>query len=334
MTESPYVLPSVAVVIPTYNRPDRVRDCLAHLEKQSVRPDRVVVVDSSADTRTEQLVRALPAVVYARNPMGRGHTPESRALGVSLTKEEVVAFLDDDANAHPDWLANLVARYADPEVAGVGGSALNGISGERGDGIGSIGLLLPDGRLTGFFAADPGKDVEVDHLLGANMSFRRTAIDAVGGFHGGYPGTCIREESDLALRLRKLGRKLIYTPAAVVDHLPGEYAKGKRFDRRYVFYAHRNSVVLLARVYGLRSAVLGRYVVTALREVLAEVRRGLSGVKHIGRVGARQGLRTLAGGLSKALVITAGLVAGCPAALAAIRGDEELLRARSAPAAG
>ena len=325
---------TAAVVIPTYNRPDRVRDCLVHLEKQTVSPDRVVVIDSSADTRTEKVVRGFPAVVYARNPMGRGHTPESRAIGVSLTTEEIVAFLDDDANAHPDWLANLLAPYADPEVAGVGGCALNGVPGERTDGVGSTGLLLPDGRLTGFFAADPGKDVEVDHLLGANMSFRRTAIDEVGGFHGGYPGTCIREESDLALRLRVLGRTLIYTPTAVVDHLPGEYAKGKRFDRRYVFYAHRNSVVLLARVYGTRSATLGRYVATSLRETFAEVRRALSGVKHIRRLGVRKGLRTFAGGLATAGAIKVGLIAGWSAALSAVRADEELWKTRTSASAG
>lgn len=329
MPAQPGTRPSVAVVIVTFNRPDRVVDCLTHLRGQTVLPDRIIVVDSSADARTEALVREFPDVIYVRCPLGRGHTPEARAIGYSLTTEEVVAFLDDDANAHPDWLEQLLARYEDRDIAGVGGTALNGVPGERGDGLGSIGLLLPDGRLTGHFAADPGKDVEVDHLLGANMSFRRSAIEEVGGIHGGYPGTCIREESDLALRLRKLGRRLVYTPAAVVDHLPGVYAKGKRFDRRYVFYAHRNSVVLLGRIHGLGSVILRRYLVTSFREVLAEVRRGLSGVKHIDRNGVAQGLRALAGGFSKAAVIAAGLLAGVPAAITARRGDDELHRIRS-----
>ena len=44
---------SVAVVVPTFNRPDRVRDCLTHLARQAVPPDRIVVVDSSPDARTE-----------------------------------------------------------------------------------------------------------------------------------------------------------------------------------------------------------------------------------------------------------------------------------------
>ena len=48
---------TVAVVVPTFNRPDRVRDCLAHLTRQTVPPDRIVVVDSSPDARTDEVVR-------------------------------------------------------------------------------------------------------------------------------------------------------------------------------------------------------------------------------------------------------------------------------------
>ncbi|WOP17214.1 glycosyltransferase [Raineyella sp. LH-20] len=312
---------TTAVIIATYNRPDRVRDCLDHLARQSTAPDRVIVVDSSPDARTERVVRDFPDVLYARNPMGRGRTPESRQIGYSMTREDIVAFLDDDANAWPDWLEQLLARYDSPEVAGVGGSALNGVPGERRAGIGSIGLLLPDGRLTGNFAADPGRDIDVDHLLGANMSFRRTAIDDIGGIYGDYPGTCLREESDLALRIRTRGHRLVYTPAAVVDHLPGEYAKGKRFDRRYVFYANRNSVVLLSRVYGMDAPILRRFLVTAARETLHDVRRAVKGLLEIRRTGPGRAVRTFLGGLSRGAVVAAGVAAGFPAARRAIRDD-------------
>jgi GT2 family glycosyltransferase len=321
---------SVAVVVPTFNRPERVRDCLTHLGQQTVPPDRIVVVDSSPDARTESVVREFEGVVYARNPMGRGRTPESRQIGFSLTTEDIVAFLDDDANARSDWLEELLQRYRDPEVAGVGGSALNGIEGERASGLGSIGLLLPDGRLTGNFAADPGRDVDVDHLLGANMSYRRSAIVRVGGIYGDYPGTCLREESDLALRIRRTGHTLVYTPDAVVDHLPGEYAKGKRFDRRYVYYANRNSVVLLARVYGMGAPIVRRFMVTAWREVITELRRGVNGLLSVGRIGPYRAARTLAAGLTRAAAVGAGVIAGVPAASRGIRSDrarQQALRA-------
>lgn len=321
---------SVAVVIATYNRPDRVRECLSHLAQQSITPDRIVVVDSSADNRTERAVRDFPGVQYARNPMGRGRTPESRQIGCSLTREDIVAFLDDDANAWADWLEQLLARYESSDVGGVGGAALNGVPGEREAGIGSIGLLLPDGRLTGNFAADPGRDVEVDHLLGANMSFRRAAIDAIGGIYGNYPGTCLREESDLALRIKNAGYRLVFTPDAVVDHLPGDYAKGRRFDRRYVYYANRNNVVLLCRVYGMDAPIVRRFVVTAGREAADDIRRGINGLLGARSTGSRRAARTFLGGLSRGAVVLAGVAVGFPAAQRATRQDRARQSALSA----
>ncbi len=75
-----------------------------------------------------------------------------------------------------------------------------------------IGRLLPDGRLTGNFTADPGRPIEVDHLLGASMCFRRSVIAGFGGIHDGYRGTCVREESDLCLRVGRAGYRLVYEP--------------------------------------------------------------------------------------------------------------------------
>lgn len=314
---------SVAVVIPTYNRPGRLVDCLRHLASQTRRPDRIVVVDSSPDDETKRALREFPDVIYVRNPLGRGHTAESRAIGVSLCDEDIIAFLDDDANARPDWLVQLVRRYDDASVAAVGGSALNGYAGEREEGVGSIGLLLPDGRLTGFFAADPGRDVDVDHLLGANMSFRRSAIEAIGGIRGGYPGTCLREESDLALRVARSGGRLVYTPDAIVDHVPGEYAKGKRFDRRYVYFANRNTIVLFARVFGLGAPILRRYVRLAAREVRSELLRALRAVLAAARVRPALTARTVVGGITRAGAVAAGVAVGFPAAIAGIRADRK-----------
>lgn len=317
---------SVAVVVVTYNRPDRVVDCLQHLGNQSVRPERIVVVDSSLNALTEQAVLAdFPGVVYVRNPMGRGRTPESRQIGYSMAAEDIIAFLDDDANAYPDWLEQLLSRYSDASVGGVGGSALNGIDGERDLGLGSIGLLLPNGVLTGNFAADPGRDVEVDHLLGANMSFRRSAIAKVGGIFGDYPGTCMREESDIALRVKKAGLRLVYTPAAVVDHIPGTYAKGHRFDRRYVYFANRNSIVLFSRVYGERDRIVARFARSAVRDASAQARRGLGGIRRM-PLSPLAGFRQLVGGFSNAAAIVMGLLAGFPAARVATKSDRERLR--------
>ncbi len=305
----------VAVVIATYNRPDHVRECLEHLARQTVQPAHVVVVDASPDDRTRHVVADYSWVEYRRNDLGRGHTASSRAIGIRDLDADVVAFLDDDAYAEPTWLAEILAPYRDLDVAAVGGRALNGQPDEADIGLGEIGLLLPDGTLTGWFAADPDHEVAVDHMLGANMSVRLDVVRALGGIRDFYPGTCLREETDIALRMRRAGFSIVYTPRAVVRHVAGTYAKGRRFDSRYRYFGARNHVVLLATTLGWGDPHVRRYVRTAAAGWVHEVRAGLVAARD--RDGVTERARGLAGGLRRATIDALGTVAGVGAALVA-----------------
>lgn len=306
----PLLDPSISVIVATYCRPDHVRTCLQHLEAQTVPPLEIVVVDASPDDRTHRVVDEFPGIRYLRNPLGVGTTATSRAIGFAATEGEVVAFVDDDAFAAPDWLHRLRLPYRDESVAAVGGRARNGHRGEESEGVGEIGRLLPDGRLTGYFAADPGCDVDIDHLLGANMSFRRSVVEMLGGFHDYYPGTCLREDADVSLRMRRAGYRVVYTPAAVVDHVPGPYARGQRFDLRYAYYGQRNHVVLLARTLGSSTPHLRRYWRTALRGVGSEIVSAGRAAVHARETSSRSRVRAVVGGISRAGVNLAGLAAG------------------------
>jgi GT2 family glycosyltransferase len=307
---------TVAVIIATYRRPDDVARCLDAIALQTREPDELVVVDASPDDRTRDLVAARTGVVYLRNEAGMGTLPTSRAIGVAGTTSDVVAFLDDDSIVRPTWLENLVKPYADPRVGAVGGRVVNDPEEVAAADPTQVGRLLPDGRLTGNFAADPGRVLKVDHLLGANMSYRRTAAASVGGIHEFYPGTSAREDSDMGLRMTRQGWDVMFAPDAAVDHVSGEYAKGRRFDRRYQFYTQRNHVVLLSRVFGLRSPYLRHYPSTVLREAAGVVRGSLDGTRVVGRRTPYQRVRSLVAGVTRVGADLAGLTAG---ALAAIR---------------
>ncbi|WP_069387941.1 glycosyltransferase family 2 protein [Cellulosimicrobium cellulans] len=317
---------TVSVVVVTYGRPDSVRECLRHLARLDTPALEVVVVDSTPDDRTRRLVREeFPDVRLLHSTLGRGTTPESRQMGFAVARGDVVAFVDDDAYVAPDWLDELLAPYADPDVVAVGGRADNGIPGEERAGLDRIGRLLPDGRLTGYFAADPGRPVEVDHLLGANMSFRREALAAIGGIRGNYPGPCLCEESDISLRLRAIGGRLVYAPRALVRHMAAPYGTGgRRFDLRYLYYARRNHVVMLVRNFGWRDPMVRRYARTTLRaqtDYLWAVRSRLGPTMASGSprpLGRRVTAPVI---LSRAAAELSGLVAGVPAAVTAVRRD-------------
>ncbi len=320
--------PTVSVVIATYRRAKFVEECLDHLGRQTVRPVRIIVVDASPDTTTYDVVVRHPGVEYRRNARGIGTTATSRAIGVEDVREDVVAFLDDDAFAEPTWLQELLKPYEDPAVAAVGGRALNGQPGEDREGLGQIGLLLPDGRLTGFFAADPGRVVDVDHMLGANMSVRMSVVRELGGIRDLYPGTCLREETDIALRIRRAGMRIVYTPFAVVRHVAGDYARGRRFDTRYRYYGARNHAVLLATTLGYGDPHFRSWLRTSTRQVGRSVIEGVRAVRDPERPDLQSKARGLAGGGWRAVVDTVGTAAGI---LASAR---EVVRLRRAGGGG
>lgn len=304
------------VVVATYRRPDHVRTCLEHLAAQTVKPARTIVVDASPDDLTRAVVVDFAGVEFRRNDQGAGTLATSRAIGIEGVDADIVAYIDDDAYAFPEWLEELLRPYEDPTVGAVGGRALNGQEGEADEGIGQIGLLLPDGRLTGFFAADPGRVVDTDHMLGANMSYRLDAARRIGGVHDFYPGTCLREDADMPLRLGRAGWRVVFAPRAVVRHVAGQYAKGVRFDSRYRYYGSRNHVVLLATTLGYRAPVFRRYLGTAARVAGRDLRSAVTALK---RPGWRAKLKGVAGGCRRAAIGVAGTVAGLIASVRAVR---------------
>lgn len=304
---------SAIVVIATYRRPEFVRTCLEHLARQTVTPQRIVVVDASPDDATRAVVTEHDGIDYRRNSLGLGTLASSRAIGTHGAVEDVVVFIDDDAFAEPEWLERLLAAYDLPDVGAVGGRARNGQQGEEHEGVDRIGRLLRNGRLTGNFAADPGRTVEADHMLGANMSVRTDVLESFGGIHDYYPGTCLREDSDLALRVRKAGYRVVYAPDAVVRHVAGDYSKGRRFDLRYRFYGARNHILLLTTTLGWTDPHLTRYLGSAAVATFSELFAGVREWRKKSGIAAK--LRGLAGGVVRAVVDAAGTLVGLCAAI-------------------
>lgn len=255
---------TLTVILVTLNRPDCVRRCLECLHSQVPQPDQIIVVDASSDDQTREVVANAAGALYLRNETGYGHMTQSRNIALAQATGEVVVFLDDDAYAHPGFLQELLAPYEDAAVGAVGGRALNNQPNEAFTGVDAIGQLRSDGYLTGNFAADAGRVIDVDHIIGCSMSFRRKLLMELGGLREDYPGTEVREETDVSLRIRRLGYRILFNPAAVVDHIGAPQAKGQRFDLRYDYYAQRNHLVLLLRNFGPFSRVVWRYLYRSL----------------------------------------------------------------------
>ena len=257
---------TLAVCVVTYERPLFLRRCLDSLMGDEPQIDEVVVVDASSADDGDALARAYPSVHYVHAPHLAGWMTRSRNEALRWVRSDVVAFLDDDVVVSDRWASALRSAFVQ-DVSAVAGRTRNGLPDED-EYDRPIGRLLADGTLTDGFAARVDGPLRVDHGIGANMAFRREVLAALGGFRDDYPGTALREDTDVFLRVRKLGRKAVFAPDAVVDHSPAPHVKGARFDTRYKLFGRRNHVVLLAREGGAGGRLLWRWVWKEIRSAL------------------------------------------------------------------
>jgi GT2 family glycosyltransferase len=261
---------TVSVIVITYERPDHLKECLACLDNQTVAADQIIVVDASVGNDTATVVAEWPDVEYVANPTGSLNMANSRNAGLRFANGDVVAFLDDDAFASASYVDALLRAYSDTSVGLACSRTLNGIPGEELVERGSVGRLLGDGSLTGNFTIDATENFDIDHGIGATMSFRRDTLAAMGGFREDYGGVSgVREDTDAFLRARALGFRAVFVGQAVARHAGAPQARGQRFDLRYHFWSNRNHALLLINNFGMRAPVFWRYVVFVIKSDIA-----------------------------------------------------------------
>lgn len=134
-----------------------------------------------------------------------------RNAAIKLAKGEIIAVTDDDTVAPPNWLTAVDAVFAaHPDVAFAGGRLLLGSDD-----------LQPVSTMTDNKARFLDKPVDSFLIWGANMAFRRSAIESVGTFDERMgPGLPLSgdEDNDLIFRMIKAGMIGRYSPEIVVWH--------------------------------------------------------------------------------------------------------------------
>jgi GT2 family glycosyltransferase len=296
---------SVVICAYTERRWEDIVGAVASIRAQTRPPVRTILVVDHNPSLLARARAAFPELVVVPNS-GRRGLSGGRNTGVSHAIGDVVAFLDDDARARPDWLERLGAGYRDPSVVGVGGAVTPVWPGQRPP------WLPPefDWVVSGTFVGMPTAPAPVRNLIGANMSFRREALDAVGGFTDGLGRVGTRplgcEETELGIRLRqwRTGVQLRYEPAAVVHHrVTSERVAWAYFCSRC--YAEGVSKAMVSRLVGARDALETerRYVRSVLPRAMA---RGL----HPRRRDRTLGITSVGAIMAGLMLTTTGYVRG------------------------
>lgn len=229
-----------SVIIPTYNRSEKLVLVLEALNKQSLPPDRyeALVVDNNSQDNTKEAVQwciqRFPGLNLRYLFEKKQGLNFARNLGVQQAQTDVLVFLDDDAIPETGWLQALLSVYEDTKIGCVGGKITPGFP---------KNARLPrwlspifNGYFSGF---DPGgnqnKELTENGYFpyGANISFKKEAIISAGFFNPKLDrcgGNLIAGgETEMCLKIRRLGWKILYTPHATVHHL----ISTNRITRKY-----------------------------------------------------------------------------------------------------
>ena len=272
----------VSVVICAYTdrRWDDLVAAVDSLASQTVAPlETLVVIDGNPE-----LLRRAEAELQGARVLANELTPGlsgARNTGLAAAAGSIVAFLDDDATAAPDWVEHLTGPYADPDVLGVGGHIEPWWMGGRPS-------WFPeefDWVVGCTYRGLPTTTAQLRNLIGANMSARRSVLCDTGGFRSELgrvgAGTTGTEETELCIRAsqRWPSGQWIYEPAARVRHrVPRDRASAGYFMRRCYNEGRSKSQVVESvggrdglsteRAYVIRTLLGG-----VLRNLGASVRR-------------------------------------------------------------
>lgn len=223
--------PALSIVIISHRRHEELPHCLDDLVRQrtTVRFEVVLVLQAYPAGVPEWIERQYASRIPLRvATFDRGlgvHGARNAALPIVAGR--IIAFLDDDVRLEPDWIEMLVSFYDDPAVGGVGGYVEH--PGCRSFADRSLRPLLGlsarryridwGGFNTMPWSSHPAAEQPADWLSGCNMSFRREALEHVGGFDASY-GSYGFDDVDIGLRVRRAGWRLISSRRLAVRHFP------------------------------------------------------------------------------------------------------------------
>ncbi|MEM3399440.1 MAG: glycosyltransferase [Candidatus Micrarchaeia archaeon] len=202
--------PELSVVVPTYNRAEKLKETLNSLLRQSI-PCEIIIVDDGSRDDTPLIAKNFGFKYIKCEHRGPA---ASRNIGIKNANADIVAFIDDDCIAPERWAETLLEGYKrHPHVAGAGG------------------YMLPPQDAKGIFAdyerhntkkygAFSGESVyKEDGPVGStcNMSYRKSVLLEAGGFDERFVSAA-GEDIDLRDRVYELGYSLLFIPVAVIHN--------------------------------------------------------------------------------------------------------------------
>lgn len=215
--------PEVSIVVPVYGKFATTWACLQALSLARTKVTfEVIVVDDKSPDQTLEVLRHVSGLRVVAQPTNQGFIRSCNA-GAKVARGRWLCLLNNDTRVQDDWLDELVNTFTREPDAGMVGAKLlfpDGTLQEAG------GTVFRDGSASHYGRnRDPGRPEfnflrEVDYCSGACLLLPLADYLAAGGFDEHYL-PAYYEDTDLAFKIRRTGKKVLYQPRARVVHYEG-----------------------------------------------------------------------------------------------------------------
>jgi GT2 family glycosyltransferase len=214
--------PDVSIVIPAYGQHRFTHGCIRGIVRHTTPANyEIVVVDDASPEPVATALAHVSGIRVIRNEANLGFLGSCNR-GAALARGRVLVLLNNDTLVTDGWLPALVGTLREPDVGLVGARLVfpDGSLQEAG------GIVWRDGSASNYGRNDDAGKPEynyvrdADYCSGACLAVRRDDFLALGGFDAHF-APAYYEDTDLAMRMRAAGKRVVYQPAATVVHFEG-----------------------------------------------------------------------------------------------------------------
>lgn len=226
MNQSPLTF---SIIIPTYNRPERLKTCLDSLISLNYPRDhfQVIVVDDGSKEPLDIIVKPyqnrLNLSLIRQTNAGPA---KARNTGASVAKGDYLAFTDDDCTLDQNWLSALENGFSKTSNALLGGKTINALP----DNLYSSASQLLIDYLYDYYNQ---KSLQPTFFASNNFALSRDLFEKVGQFDVTFP-LAAGEDREFCDRWLFSGYSLQYVPEAIIYH--SHYLSLSRFWRQHYNY--------------------------------------------------------------------------------------------------
>lgn len=240
--------PLVSVVIIGKNESDTIEECILSIFNQNYPNFEIIYVDDKSTDNTLKKADLLKSILDSKKNCKRYITlavetnfpSKNRNIGIKVSHGRIIAFMDGDCIADPNWLEILVNQFS--EGVGMVGGPITLAHSNKSSNTKAIDAVLSSYLGSGgsaLFYQIKG-DREVHDIPSGNMAVRKHLLESLGGFDEKLR---YNEDNYLCYRVRKEGYRIIYASEARIYHYIGidSYADFASYFRRYGYERGKNT---------------------------------------------------------------------------------------------